>query len=143
MISAVLATQLSTERPDGDPIGPANCQTKRGQNPVLFGFLLVIFGAMLAVVGHKFLADKMVGDIGALVALLGMGLMGWRSLTLMSAQSRRSPRPKPTTREEVSASTPWALPSAEGPSITEHTTRQLEPSAESNADRPRTTQPTV
>jgi len=110
-------------------------------NPFIYGVALMLLGMIIGVVGDKVFSTRMVIDVGTILALLGIGLIGLKGVLLV-ASPRYSPRSKPVPRvEEISKLAPELL-SAEPPSITETTTRQLDSRVEIRGEGPRDTQPT-
>ncbi len=110
------------------------------QNPLIYALLLILLGIIIGVVGDKVVNTKTVSDIGTIVALLGIGLLGFKGVMLVIAPPRYSPRSQPAP-QIVEPSRPRSL-SAEPPSVTENTTRQLDATVESRKERSRDTQPT-
>jgi hypothetical protein len=110
------------------------------QNPLIYALLLILLGIIIGVVGDNVFHTQTVSDIGTIIALLGVGLLGFKGVMLVIAPPRNSPRSQSAPQIEE-PSRPRLL-SAEPPSITENTTRQLDSSVESLKERSRDTQPT-
>jgi hypothetical protein len=112
------------------------------QNPLIYALLLIVLGIVIAFFGDNVLHTRTIADIGSVVALLGIGLLGFKGVMLVIAPPRDSTRSIQASQIEESAKrTPPLLP-AEPPSITENTTRQLDANVESGKERSRDTQPT-
>lgn len=110
------------------------------QNPLIYALLLILLGIVIGVVGDNVFHTNTVSDIGTIIALLGVGLLGFKGVMLVIAPPRYSPRSQPAPQIEE---TPRLnLLSAEPPGITENTTRQLDASGEGLKGRSRDTQPT-
>jgi len=109
-------------RTDPEPI-----ESRRGnaQHPLVFGFWVMMIGIFIAVLGFKVFSVKTVGDIGTLLALLGIGLVGFYGVISTLSQSKpktaRHPLPKAETTAQLQIVNPQTPPS-----ITENTTRQLD-----------------
>ena len=122
------------------------------QAPLLYAFVLIASGALISVLGNKVLAEKSLGDIGIMVSFAGFLVLSLKGLLLVVQSSTSGPRSTIPAAPELEdeqrqadfhAAKAPALLSAEPPSITEHTTRQLESSTQDESERPRTTQPTL
>jgi len=126
--------------------------SKGWRAPLIYAFLLIGIGALISVFGNEILRDKSLGDIGTLVSLVGVLVILLKGLLLVvqsNAPTAGSGIPADPEVEHnrqqarVQAANAPALLSAEPPSITEHTTRQLESNTPDEPERPRTTQPTL
>ena len=102
-------------------------------NPIIYGLLLVVLGTIIVTVGKKILAEQAVADIGTIVSVLGVGLLGWKGVFILQ-HSRFSQLQKAHQALEQPPTRQGALPSAEAPSITEQTTRHFDPQLEKDAD---------
>lgn len=111
-------------------------------NPLIYGLLVIVLGIIVGAVGDKALSSQTISDIGTIISLLGVGLIGVKGVMLIVAPPRYSLRSQPTPQAEQTSELKPALNSAEPPSVTENTTRQLDASVESLKERSRDTQPT-
>jgi hypothetical protein len=111
---------------------------KGWQNPLLYGFFMLVLGSIITVIGKKIFREQTLADIGTVTALLGACLMGLKGLMLAAPQWFGS-LPKEPLRVELSSNSPRSLNSGEPPSITENTTKHLDTITE---ERSRDTQPT-
>ena len=109
-------------------------------NLITYGLLLIVLGTVIITVGKKILSEQGVADIGTIVSVLGIGLLGWKGVFLFQ-QSRFSQVQKARPALEHPTARQATLPSGERPSITEQTTKQLDPTLESDADAARKTNP--
>jgi len=125
---------------------------KGWQDPLIYAVVLIALGRLIGAIGYKVLDEKTLGDIGTLVALVGVLVILLKGIFLViptsSTTTTRSAKALDGESESQAPSAlqarPVALLSAEPPSITEHTTNFLEPALEKADDeRPRTTQPTL
>jgi predicted RNA-binding Zn-ribbon protein involved in translation (DUF1610 family) len=124
---------------------------KGWQDPLVYAFGLIAAGMLVGAVGYRVLGEKTLGDIGTLVSLVGVLVILLKGIFLVIPMSNTSTKESQTVAvPDRAANLPAALPSreaallsAEPPSITEHTTKHLEPNAENGTERPRTTQPTL
>jgi hypothetical protein len=125
---------------------------KGWRDPLIYAFVLIASGTLIGVLGNRVLGEKSLGDIGILVSLVGVLVILLKGLLLVGqsytpAASSGKPADQELEEERQQADFPAAktpaLLSAEPPSITEHTTRQLESSTQDESERPRTTQPTL
>ncbi len=122
-ISRVLGNELSES-------GDAQVEViKRGQkkwlNPLVYGFLLLTLGIVIVIFGKTLLGEQLVADIGTVVAVLGIGLLGFKGVSLIRSQSGLPHQSKALPEAEVTAKLPPASEFGSVPSITEHTTRPL------------------
>jgi hypothetical protein len=127
-ISQALARELSPgEAADVDQLQPSPGSRKLGSQPLLLaGFLTMMFGVIVGVLGKKMLSTEWVSSVGALIAILGMSLMGYAAITLMAPLSRKSAKSKPASPADLTTDRQLAAPPASVPSVTENTTRELE-----------------
>jgi hypothetical protein len=121
-VSQVVASELSA--------GGAG-RWPRWDVPLGYGFFMLLLGLAVIFVGNTLLHTQLMADIGALLALLGVAIFGYRGLQLLmsrpaggpakSGEQQALPKSEPTVR----------LPSAEQfegvPSVADQTTRDLEP----------------
>ena len=126
--------------------------SKGWQDPVLYAFVLIATGILIGAIGYKVLDEKALGNIGTLVSLVGVLVLLLKGLMLVvtsNTPAARSGIPVAPELEDQRQQAGFqtgkvsALLSAEPPSITEHTTRQLESNTPDESERPRTTQPTL
>jgi hypothetical protein len=118
-------------------------ESKRSLRGLLAGFLLMMSGVIVVVVGKDILPSRLMGSIGALIAILGLAVMGL--FALMSLAPARRARHTPASPDAGTLPEPATLLDL-GPrlSVTEHTTQHLE-NAPAHSGRPegaRVTQPT-
>jgi zinc-ribbon domain len=106
-------------------VEPVSRMQAAWQNPLIYALLLIIFGVIMGAVSERALRSQTAHDIGTIIALLGVGLLGLKRVMQVEQTSELKP----------------ALLAAEPPSVTENTTRQLDASAESLNERSRDTQP--
>lgn len=111
------------------------------QNPLIYALMLILLGIVIGGVGERVFQAKTVSDIGTIVALLGVGLLGFKGVMLVIAPPRSSARSERAPEEFEDSYEPGpGLLSAEPPSITENTTRQLD--ATVDREKSRDTKPT-
>jgi hypothetical protein len=126
-LAAAPSEQLTARKTESDQKGLV--ESRRGflQHPLVYGFLLMIIGTFVAVLGKK-IPDKTVSDIGTLTVLLGMGLVGLHGVMTVLASNRPQNTVLSLKRE---ATDELPAPSLSVPvSVTENTTRQLDAGAE-------------
>ena len=140
-ISQALAGDVLLADPNDNSTDILQGEQRFWQNPLIYALLLILLGIIIGVVGDKMVLTKTVSDIGTIIALLGVGLLGLKGVMLVAAPPRYSSRSKPAP--QIEEPTKLTLLSAEPPSVTENTTRQLDTSGESLKERSRDTQPTV
>ena len=141
-ISRALAGELSLTRADESSPAIIQGEPRLWHNPFVYGLLALVLGVILGAVGDKGLSSEPVRDIGTILALLGIGLIGLKGVMLIVAPPRYVQPSKPAPALEGTSNPTPALLSAEPPSVTESTTRQLDAEVERVSDRPRDTQPT-
>jgi len=141
----------STESREDRFIGAFRGGQKGWQDPLVYAFILIVAGMLIGFAGYKILSEKTLGDIGTLVSLVGVLVLLLKGIFLLIPPDAASARKQAVLDErrdharpvELQAPKTPALLSGEPPSITEHTTKHLEPGTENEQDRPRTTQPTL
>jgi len=119
-------------------------------DPLTYAFVIIAAGVAIGAIGYKVLAEKTLGDIGTLVALVGILVILLKGISLVIASSGATTRSQTLTEGErddparapIQYKGTAGLLTGEPASVTEHTTRQLESSPGNDPERPRTTQPT-
>ena len=123
--------------------GPVQSEQGFWQNPLIYALLLILLGIVIGGVGERVFQAKTVSDIGTIVALLGIGLLGFKGVMLVIAPPRSSARSERAAEEFENSYEPGpGLLSAEPPSVTENTTRQLDATIDREKEKSRDTQPT-
>ena len=141
-IAPALAGESPITSAEEGSVQPVSRVQAAWQNPLIYALLLIVFGIIIGVVGDKALSSQTTHDIGTIIALLGVGLLGLKGVMLIVAPPSLSPPAKRVMQVEQTSELKPKLLSAEPPSVTENTTRQLDPSVESSKERSRDTQPT-
>lgn len=127
-ISQVLVSELSENELDSNSTKVVKHEQRRLHNPLLYGFLLLLLGMMIIIFGKKIIVEQLIADIGTLIAVLGVALFGYKGVLLMLQPQSSSPSQIKTLPEsDPTAKLPPALQPDAPPSVTEHTTRTLEP----------------
>ena len=130
-ISQALAHELSATESVGNSVESSvekvNREQKGWQNPFLYGLLIIMLGLLITIFGKMILVEKLVSDIGVVIALLGVGLLGLKGVLTILPQSKVIPTSEALLHGEPTTKLPTALHSGELASVTEHTTRTLEP----------------
>lgn len=126
VIAQVLVDELSATES-----GDSSSEIKRGgtgwQNPLLFGFLMLTLGIVIVIFGKTILGEQLIADIGTVMAFLSIGLLGFKGASLMMSQPNTPPQSRALPEGEPTTRLPPAPQTVERTSITEHTTRHLEP----------------
>jgi hypothetical protein len=142
----LIAPALSGESPEGSPKETSVERLSRWQaawqNPFIYALMLILLGVLLGAIGETPLRSQTARDIGTIIALLGVGLLGLKGVMMIVAPPRLAAPVRRVTPVEQTPGPRLNLLSAEPPSVTENTTRQLDPSVESLKERSRDTQPT-
>ena len=149
-ISNAIADDSTPSREDRI-IGGLRGGHKCWQDPLLYAFLLIATGMLIGFIGYKVLSEKTLGDIGTLVSLVGVLVILLKGIILVIPSDATSARTKAVANQEREADNPAeylpattpALLAGERPSITEHTTKHLEPSTQDEQEKSRITQPTL
>jgi len=127
---------------DDRSIGAVNRFQVAWQNPFVYALLLIVLGIIIGAVGERPLRSQTAHDIGTIIALLGVGLLGLKGVLMVVAPPGRSLAPKRVTQAEQTSELKPQMLSAQPPSVTENTTRQLDLSLEHSKEKSRDTQPT-
>src|SRR5947207_6781251 len=125
-ISQALVNELSATSDDSS-IEIAEPEQKRWRNPLMYGFLMLLLGMAIVIFGKKIAVEQSIADLGTLIAVLGIGLLGFKGVSKIRSQSSSSRQLKTLLKGEPTTELPPALPSGEPASVTEHTTRHFEP----------------
>lgn len=125
-ISQALVHELSATRPDGSPVEMVKHEQRGWHNPLVYGLLLLILGMVIVIFGKKIAAEQLIADLGMLIGLLGIGLLGFRGVGLILFPPEPTPRSETLLEGEPTNELPRALEPGAPHSVTEHTTRQFE-----------------
>jgi hypothetical protein len=105
-------------------------EQKLWQNPLMYGFLMLTLGIIIVIFGKTLLGEQIIADIGTVLAFLGIITFGYRGFSLMFPKSSALPHSKGAkvlSESEPTNKLPLATQFEGLPSVTEHTTRHLEP----------------
>lgn len=130
---------ISTFENSGQPVSRMQAAW---QNPFFYALFLIVLGIIIVAVGNNLLSSEAIAGIGTIIALLGVGLLGLKGVMLIVAPPRLVLQTKSMPTEGPIAREPARL-SAEPPSVTETTTRQLDTSIDARDEKSRDTQPTL
>ncbi len=99
-------------------------KSRRMQNAVMTSFSFIFLGIIISLIGRDAFENQLITDLGAIVAIFGMGLVVYKGIQ----NSNMSKRLQNSQANLSAAQTVELLPSpTEMPnSITEHTTRELD-----------------
>lgn len=126
-ISQALVNELSGTKSDSSSIETAEPEEKRWRNPLMYGFLMLLLGMAIIVFGKKIAVEQLIADLGTLIAVLGIVLIGFKGVLLTLSQSSSSRQSKTLLEGKPTTELPPALLSGEPASVTEHTARHFEP----------------
>ena len=125
-ISQALVNELSATKSDDSSIEIVEPEQKRWRNPLMYGFLMLLLGMAIVIFGKKIAVEQLIADLGTLIAVLGIGLLAFKGVSLIRSQSSASPQSKTPLEGKPTNELP-ALPSGEPSSVAEQTTRHFEP----------------
>lgn len=131
-----MTTQPLAELARRRPVS-ANNEKQRANKLTLWGFILMFIGVAVGLTGKKLMHEEMVTYMGGLLAVAGMFLTAYSSISRASRQkfdSFPSSQPKVLDRSPPDKYLPQERSIEYVPSITERTTNLLENSA---ATRPK------
>ena len=126
-ISELLVNERSATESDYSSIEIVEPEQKRWRNPLLYGLLMLLFGMAIVMFGKKIAVEQLIADLGTLIAVIGIGLLGFKGVLLIRSQASSSQQAKTLLVGKPTTELPPALPSGEPASVTEHTTRHFEP----------------
>ena len=142
-IAPALAGESPTTSMEESSVEPISRFQAAWQNPLIYALLLIVFGVIMGAVSERApLRSQTAHDIGTIIALLGVGLLGLKGVMLIVAPPRPLPPVKRVMQVEQTSQLKPSLLSAEPQSVTENTTRELDASIE-GTKKPRDTQPTL
>ena len=101
--------------------------TQRTNSFMLWGFIAMLVGVAIGVIGKKLIEEDLVAVIGILISLVGMFLMVYPHLAPSNRgrDSRLSTQPEPLAQAPPNKALPNERPIEYVPSITERTTNLL------------------
>ena len=126
-ISQALVNELSATKSDDSSIQIVQSEQKRWRSPLMYGFIMLLLGMAIIIFGKKIAVEQLIADLGTLIAVLGVGLLGFQGVSLIRSQSNPSHESQTLLKGKPTTELPPALPSGEPASVTEHTTRHFEP----------------
>jgi len=124
-ISQVVMHQIKAVQPAGTQPASQDRWKSLGQNPLGYGFFLLILGLLIMTLGTKILGEKHVADVGTLLALVGVGLFVIKGLFLLN-RSRSEQANEDLSRAVTTTELTPLLEAKEQPSVTEFTTRNFD-----------------
>ena len=95
------------------------------QNPLMYGVFLLLFGLIIVAVGDKLLGEKVISDIGSIMALAGVGFFFIKGLGLLRT-SRGARSKNKAGKVDTTTELPPLLETLDQPSVTEFTTRNFD-----------------
>ena len=127
-ISEALVNEQSATKSDYSSIQIVEPAQQRWRSPLLYGLLMLLLGMTIVVFGKKIAVEQLIADLGTLIAVIGIGLIGLKGVSLIHSQSAPSRQSKKLLESKPTTELPPALPYGEPASVTENTTRHFEPS---------------
>ena len=124
-ISQVVVHQIKAGQRAGTPLASQDRWKSLGQNPLGYGFFLLILGLLIMTLGTKILGEKHVADVGTLLALVGVGFFVIKGLFLLN-HSRSEQANEDLSRAVTTTELTPLLEAKEQPSVTEFTTRNFD-----------------
>jgi uncharacterized protein YacL len=127
-----MTTELSVDRTEAEHIEPAR-RWLPWDGSLGYGSLMLIVGLTVIFIGKTLLHEQLMADIGTVIAFLGVGILGYRGLTLLMSKPAATHlpivnnEPRTTMKSEPTVRLPSAEQFEGVPSVTDHTTRHLEP----------------
>ncbi len=114
----------------------ARREKARGWNPLLYALFLIVLGLSISLLGRALNGADIVQGIGGLMAMLGVGLLGFKGVMLVTHPHLGVPDDDDDSFEpEYSASAaPRELRGADPHVSLEQTTRELDPAAAKKSD---------
>jgi hypothetical protein len=149
MVAQALKGDPSVPMKTNDPIPESVGGKPILQNPLVYATLIIMIGLVIAVLGNKVLRDQTMSDLGTVMAVLGIGLIGFKAVLLTLSSHHSGHRdgglalPGDRARIRSEADPQIHLLAEEPASIVEHTTRHLETASEGRKDPARDTQPNL
>lgn len=111
------------------------------QNPFVYGLSLVFLGLILQIIAEKVFGSTKASDIGTIISLLGVGLIGFKGVMLAVMPPRRGVDSNAPRHADSTSKLSRLLLDPQPASVTESTTRQLD-LMEHEQPQSRDTQPT-
>ena len=115
--------------------------SERANRYVLWGFVVMLAGASIGVIGKKLMHEDLVTVIGVLISFVGMFLTVYPYLSparRTKVDSSRSQQSDVITQSQPAKTLPPERSTEYVPSITERTTDLLEPAKRATSPRPST-----
>lgn len=121
---ATVVQALTTEQSSNQETNkPIKSKQKSRQQAILPGLFLILTGIIISLIGADGFANKAITDIGVIVAIIGMGLIGYKGI--QNSNRSKSVQNSPTIQTNAQTVPLLSSPIVEPISITEHTTREL------------------
>jgi low temperature requirement protein LtrA len=124
-ISQVVVHQIKAGQRAGTPPASQDQWRSLRQNPLCYGFFLLILGLIIIALGKKVLGEQLVADVGTVLALVGVAFFVIKGLFLFS-RSRGAQSNEDLSRAGTTTELTPLLEAKEQPSVTEFTTRNFD-----------------
>lgn len=99
-----------------------------------YGLFLLLLGMCITGVGKKIVNEQLIADIGTLISVLGVGFLVSRGILLLKDAAHSSSH-EPSKADPTTELIPRQLEAKEQSSVTELTTRHLDPVYAERKDR--------
>jgi zinc-ribbon domain len=124
-ISQVVVHQIKAGQRAGTPQASQDRWKSLRQNPLCYGFFLLILGLLIIMLGKKILGEQLVADVGTVLALVGVAFFVIKGLFLFN-RSRGAHSSEELSRAGTTTELTPLLEAKEQPSVTEFTTRNFD-----------------
>jgi hypothetical protein len=131
VLSKALEAQSSTAGADDSHAVADSHTSRRMSRWISSGFIIMFVGAIIGIVGKKFVHDDIISGLGALIAIAGIFLISFGSLPTLARGGGKSRQSKTARANAAQAKPtvpllPLELPPQSVSSVTESTTELLE-----------------
>ena len=126
VIAEVLAEERNFDHEGEEAIQPSLPTPSIWQNSLTFGFIVMIAGTILSILGKNAFSHVGVTTLGTIMAVMGIGLIGLNGIGRIVRETLSLPKANQQLRSVTTVKLPAPTQTEEPASITEQTTRKLQ-----------------
>ncbi|HEV8367728.1 MAG TPA: hypothetical protein VGQ39_07245 [Pyrinomonadaceae bacterium] len=122
------------ERADQDALSSdkPRARTTIWQNPLIYGFFLIVLGLTITAIGKRIIGEQAVIDVGTVISMVGVAFLVIRGLFLLHIlrpllHSLRLAPPADLPKADTTTKLAPLLEAKEQPELTENTARHFDP----------------
>ena len=124
-IATVMAIEQASNTEANKEMELASKKRKGWQSSLTYSLFVMILGTIISILGKNTFANQAVTDIGTIMAILGIGLIGFNGIARIVKETMPKQKSKTMLWNAATVELPATIQAVEPDSLTEHTTRKL------------------